>query len=255
VTYGGVRAVDGVSLEVQAGEIVGLIGPNGAGKTSFVDGLTGFTPASGRIDFMGRTLEQAAPHVRARLGLARTWQAGDLFGDLTARENARVAAERASAKSIALDLIRPCRAVDQKNVDWALNLLGLDAVGGEKPKNLSLGQQKLLGVARALAARPHVVLLDEPAAGLDSTESRALGDRLYDIVDHDIAVFLIDHDMGLVLDTCDYIYVLEFGRLIAEGTPAEIRNNDVVIDAYLGEAAREAKTAHQAAKDVLGVRS
>jgi ABC-type branched-subunit amino acid transport system ATPase component/ABC-type branched-subunit amino acid transport system permease subunit len=255
VTYGGVRAVDGVSLEVQAGEIVGLIGPNGAGKTSFVDGLTGFTPASGRVDFMGRELEQAPPHVRARLGLARTWQAGDLFGDLTVRENVRVAAERASVKSVALDVIRPCRAVNQDDIDWALNLLGLEAVGGEKPKNLSLGQQKLLGVARALAARPHVVLLDEPAAGLDSTESRALGDRLYDIVDHDIAVFLIDHDMGLVLDTCDYIYVLEFGHLIAEGTPNEIRNNDVVIDAYLGEAAREAKSSHQAAEDQLEVPS
>ena len=96
-------------------------------------------------------------------------------------------------------------------------------------------------MARALAARPEIVLLDEPAAGLDSIESRALGERLYDIVDHDISVFLIDHDMGLVLDICDYIYVLEFGRLIAEGTPSEIRNNDAVIEAYLGEAARAAK--------------
>jgi ABC-type branched-subunit amino acid transport system ATPase component/branched-subunit amino acid ABC-type transport system permease component len=241
VSYGGVRAVDAVSLEIQAGEIVGLIGPNGAGKTSFVDGLTGFTAASGVVEFGGHSLEGKAPHARARLGLARTWQAGELFDDLTVRENVRVAAEPASVLSIMLDVVRPLRPVDQSGVEWALGLVGLDSVANDKPKNLSLGQQKLLGVARALAARPEVVLLDEPAAGLDSTESRALGERLYDIVDHDISVFLIDHDMGLVLETCDYIYVLEFGRLIAEGTPSEIRANDAVIEAYLGEAARAAK--------------
>ncbi len=241
VTYGGLRAVDDVTLEVQRGEIVGLIGPNGAGKTSFVDGLTGFTAATGSVVFMGDLLERAAPHVRARHGLARTWQAGDLFTDLTVRENLRVASEKASVRSIVLDVLRPTRPIDQTSVDWALDLVGLTEHADDKPQNLSLGQQKLLGVARALAARPRVVLLDEPAAGLDSTESRGLGERLHDIVDHDISVFLIDHDMGLVLETCDYIYVLEFGRLIAEGTPAEIRNNDTVIEAYLGEAARKAK--------------
>jgi ABC-type branched-subunit amino acid transport system ATPase component/branched-subunit amino acid ABC-type transport system permease component len=241
VSYGGVRAVDEVNLEIQGGEIVGLIGPNGAGKTSFVDGLTGFTAARGTVEFGGRSLDGLAPHARARLGLARTWQAGELFDDLTVRQNLRVAAEPASVMSIVLDVVRPQRPLDQSGVDWALELVGLGTVADERPKNLSLGQQKLLGVARALAARPAVVLLDEPAAGLDSTESGALGQRLYDIVDHDISVFLIDHDMGLVLETCDYIYVLEFGRLIAEGTPREIRNNDAVIEAYLGEAARAAK--------------
>jgi ABC-type branched-subunit amino acid transport system ATPase component/ABC-type branched-subunit amino acid transport system permease subunit len=243
VSYGGVRAVNDLSVEIQEGEIVGLIGPNGAGKTSFVDGLTGFTEASGAIEFTGRALEGTNPHSRARLGLARTWQAGELFDDLTVRENLRVAAERATIRSIALDIIRPSRPVDQSGVDWALDLVGLTAHADEKPKNLSLGQQKMVGVARALAARPHVVLLDEPAAGLDSTESRGLGERLHDIVDHDISVFIIDHDMGLVLETCDYIYVLEFGKLIAEGTPAQIRNNDAVIEAYLGEAGRRAKSA------------
>ena len=223
VTYGGVRAVDEVDLEIQTGEIVGLIGPNGAGKTSFVDALTGFTSSSGTVEFMGSALETAPPHVRARRGLARTWQAGDLFDDLSVRENLRVAAERASTRSVVLDFVRPSRPTDQANVNWALDLVGLSEHADDKPTSLSIGQQKLLGVARALAARPHVVLLDEPAAGLDSTESRGLGERLHDIVDHGISVFLIDHDMGLVLETCDYIYVLEFGKLIAEGTPAEIR--------------------------------
>jgi ABC-type branched-subunit amino acid transport system ATPase component/ABC-type branched-subunit amino acid transport system permease subunit len=243
VSYGGVRAVSDVGLEVQAGEIVGLIGPNGAGKTSFVDALTGFTASTGTIEFMGTDLQGAAPHVRARRGLARTWQAGDLFDDLSVRENLRVASERASTRSVVLDFLRPCRPTDQENVNWALDLVGLTQHADDKPTSLSVGQQKLLGVARALAARPSVVLLDEPAAGLDSTESRGLGERLHDIVDHGISVFLIDHDMGLVLETCDYIYVLEFGKLIAEGTPAEIRRNDAVIEAYLGNAGRAEKAA------------
>ena len=104
----------------------------------------------------------------------------------------------------------------------------------EPPTNLSLGQQKLVGVARALASRPRLVMMDEPAAGLDSSESRALGERLLDIVEHDISIFLIDHDMGLVLEVCDYIYVLDFGRIIAQGTPTEIRSDEAVIEAYLG---------------------
>jgi ABC-type branched-subunit amino acid transport system ATPase component/ABC-type branched-subunit amino acid transport system permease subunit len=241
VTYGGLRAVDDVHLEIQRGEIVGLIGPNGAGKTSFVDALTGFTQSDGSIEFLGDRIEHTPPHTRARRGLARTWQAGDLFDDLSVRENLRVATEPASARSVAMDLVRPSRRVDQRNVDWALDLVGLTAHANDQPTSLSVGQQKLLGVARALAGRPHVVLLDEPAAGLDSTESRGLGERLHDIVEHGMSVFLIDHDMGLVLETCDYIYVLEFGRLIAEGTPAEIRNCDAVIEAYLGEAGRRAK--------------
>jgi branched-chain amino acid transport system ATP-binding protein len=141
------------------------------------------------------------------------------------------------------DVVRPSRPVDLSHQQWALDLMGLGHLVDERPSNLSLGQQKLLGVARALAARPQLVLLDEPAAGLDTAESHALGQRLMDIVDAGITVFLIDHDMGLVLEVCDYVYVLEFGRLLAEGTAAEVRRNDVVIEAYLGETARQAKAA------------
>ena len=246
VTYGGLRAVDDLSLKVRAGSIVGLIGPNGAGKTSFIDGLTGFTATTGVIDFDGERIEHLPAHQRARRGLARTWQSVELFDDLTVGENLRVASEPAIVGSVLADIVHPSRAVDLAHQRWALELMGLGHLVDERPTNLSLGQQKLLGVARALAARPRLVLLDEPAAGLDTAESQALGQRLMDIVDAGITVFLIDHDMGLVLEVCDYVYVIEFGRLLAEGTPPEVRRNDTVIEAYLGETARQAKAAEGA---------
>jgi ABC-type branched-subunit amino acid transport system ATPase component len=240
VRYGGVVAVDRVTLQIHEGEVVGLIGPNGAGKTSFMDGLTGFTVASGAVEFDGAALEGLAPHARARRGLARTWQSVELFGDLSVRDNIRVACEPASITSFVLDLVHPRRDTDHHEVDRALEMVGLSHLADERPDNLSLGQQKLLGVARALAARPGVVLMDEPAAGLDTTESQELGHRLREIVAEGTSVFLIDHDMGLVLDVCDYIYVLEFGTLIAEGTPSEIRANPAVIHAYLGSSGQPA---------------
>jgi branched-chain amino acid transport system ATP-binding protein len=242
-SFAGVRALDGVTLELHRHEVVGLIGPNGAGKTSFIDGLTGFTPTTGGINFDGRDIEHLPAHQRARRGMARTWQSVELFDDLTVGENLRVASESASIGSMLADVVHPSRAVDLGQQQWALDLMGLGHLVDERPSNLSLGQQKLLGVARALAARPKLVLLDEPAAGLDTAESEALGQRLMDIVDNGITVFLVDHDMGLVLEVCDYVYVLEFGRLLAEGTASEVRRNDVVIEAYLGETARQAKAA------------
>ena len=237
VSYGGLLALSAVSLKVCEGEIVGLIGPNGAGKTTCIDALTGFASANGSIRFVGGTLDELPAHDRSRRGLARTWQAMELFADLSVRDNLRVASERASLGALAADVVHPARALDTSHVDWALGLVGLVAHADQKPNSLSLGQQKLLGVARALAARPTVVLLDEPAAGLDTVESEQLGERLHDIVGHNIAVLLIDHDMSLVLEVCDYIYVLEFGSLIAEGTPEEIRANPRVVEAYLGSAA------------------
>jgi ABC-type branched-subunit amino acid transport system ATPase component/branched-subunit amino acid ABC-type transport system permease component len=241
VTYGGLRAVDRVSLEVREGEIVGLIGPNGAGKTSLMDGLTGFTKTSGGIEFLGQPIEDAPPHKRVRKGLARTWQSVELFDDLTLYENLRVARENETLRSLALDVVRPRRWIDQGQIESAMSLLGLADKAHRYPQDLSLGQQKLAGVARALCSSPSVVLLDEPAAGLDSEESRALGDRLCDIAADGTAILLIDHDMGLVLETCDYVYVLEFGRLIAEGTPDEIRSSTAVIEAYLGSEGAEVK--------------
>jgi branched-chain amino acid transport system ATP-binding protein len=241
VSYGGLRANDQISLKVMPGQIVGLIGPNGAGKTTFIDAITGFTPYTGTVNFLGEDLAGRSAHARARRGLSRTWQSIELFSDLTAFENLLVGTRRLTLASFLLDLVAPKRRRDETDERWALDLVGLGALADRGPKQLSLGQQKLLSMARALGTRPKVVLLDEPAAGLDNRESAALGERFRDVLDHGISTLLIDHDMNLVLDVCDYLYVLEFGRLIAEGTPAEVRGNDDVIAAYLGEEARRAK--------------
>ena len=235
VRFGGLVAVDDVNLRVKRGQIVGLIGPNGAGKTTFIDAITGFVRYDGTVRFEGRSLAEVSPHERARRGLRRTWQSVEIFGDLSVVENLRVATEQASIGSVAMDFFRPGRHVDSANVEWALNVVGLSEIAEARPSTLSFGQQKLVGVARALAARPAVVLLDEPAAGLDTSEGESLGQKLLDIAEGGTAVFLIDHDMGLVLNVCDYIYVLDFGRVIAEGSPVEIRSNPHVISAYLGQ--------------------
>ena len=234
VRFGGLTAVDRVSLRLREGEIVGLIGPNGAGKTTMIDALTGFVSSRGRITFCDRELSGEAPHQRARLGLARTWQSVELFGDLSVRENVQVADERSSIRSVLADMVVPSRPSDMSRVDAALVLVGLTDDAELRPQNLPLGRQKLVGVARALVSGPRVLLADEPAAGLTNAESAALGRRLTDVASGGVAILLIDHDMGLVLEVCDYIYVLDFGRIIAEGTPAEIRVNEAVVDAYLG---------------------
>ncbi len=234
VRYGGLKAVDEVSLRVREGEIVGLIGPNGAGKTTMIDALTGFVPSDGRIVFDGRELTGELPYQRARMGLSRTWQSLELFGDLSVRENAQVAQERASIRSVLADFVNPARPVDLERVDAALDLVGLASDADARPGDLPLGRQKLVGVARALASSPRVMLADEPAAGLDTAESRTLGREIVDIAEGGVSILLVDHDMGLVLEVCDYIYVLDFGQIIAEGTPADIRANEAVIDAYLG---------------------
>jgi branched-chain amino acid transport system ATP-binding protein len=238
VSFGGLRAVDAVDLAVEPGRIVGLIGPNGAGKTTFVDALTGFVPATGRIHFDGREIARMRADRRAHAGLARTWQSLELFDDLTVAENLQVAAEQATFAHVVADLFRPHRPRDTQTVDEALELLDLTAIADRLPTELSQGQRKLVGVARALASRPQLVCMDEPAAGLDSSESEALGRRLRDIVDDGVTILLIDHDMGLVLGVCDYVYVLEFVLLIAQGPPSEIRGNELVLAAYLGERAR-----------------
>ncbi len=234
VRYGGLKAVDEASLRVREGEIVGLIGPNGAGKTTMIDALTGFVPSDGRIVFDGRELTSELPYQRARMGLSRTWQSLELFGDLSVRENAQVAQERASIRSVLADFVNPARPVDLERVDAALDLVGLTGDADARPGDLPLGRQKLVGVARALASSPRVMLADEPAAGLDTAESRTLGREIVDIAEGGVSILLVDHDMGLVLEVCDYIYVLDFGQIIAEGTPADIRANEAVIDAYLG---------------------
>jgi branched-chain amino acid transport system ATP-binding protein len=235
VTYGGLRALDDIDITVEQGQLVGLIGPNGAGKTTFIDALTGFTPATGGIRFADQDITSLPAHRRARLGLARTWQSLELFDDLTVVENLQVAADRQSAGGFLLDLIRPRRARDTSAVERALATLGLEELRTRMPAELSQGHRKLVGVARALTAEPQLICMDEPAAGLDPVESLALGAELRKMVDTGVTIFLVDHDMSLVLTVCDYLYVMEFGQIIAQGTPAQIRANERVIAAYLGE--------------------
>ena len=234
VTFGGKNAVESLNLKVEQGQLVGLIGPNGAGKTTTIDALTGFVPARGVVTFDGEEIEDRSSTQRARAGLARTWQSSELFDDLTILENLQVAAERVTIAGFIRDLFKP-RNDDVSELMAILASLDLDHAAHLLPTELSHGQRKLVGVARSLAAKPKVLLMDEPAAGLDTEESRELGTRIRGLVDGGLSVLLIDHDMGLVLTICDYLYVLDFGQLIAEGTPAEIRADDKVIGAYLGQ--------------------
>jgi branched-chain amino acid transport system ATP-binding protein len=233
VRFGGVHAVRDVDVEVAEGELVGLIGPNGAGKTTFVDAVTGFVRYTGSVELDGRDLRGMAPHQRARRGLARTWQSTELFDDLTVRENVSVAAEHPSFLSLAAELVGK-RPGESAAAERALDALDLGRIAGATPSELTQGQRKLVGVARAVAMEPRLLCLDEPAAGLDTHESEELGKRLRQIADGGTTTLLIDHDMGLVLTICDRITVLEFGQVIASGPPDEVRRDPRVVTAYLG---------------------
>ncbi|HEX4033049.1 MAG TPA: ABC transporter ATP-binding protein [Solirubrobacteraceae bacterium] len=243
VRYGGVVAVNGVDLDVTEGRVVGLIGPNGAGKTSLIDALTGYhAPATGAIHFAGEDITRLRAHARARRGLGRTFQSVELFDDLSVEENLLVASERVGISRAMRDLFAPARPGDRSTIDWALELCGLRDVADASPSELSHGRRKLVGVARALASRPRLVLLDEPAAGLDTDESVVLGGHLRELPAAGVSVLLVDHDMGLVLSVCDEVYVLDFGTLIAHGSPEQIRADDAVVSAYLGS--RHAEEQH-----------
>lgn len=236
VRYGSVMAVEGVSFEVHAGEMVGLIGANGAGKTTTIDAICGFVPHRGQVRVSGRDVSADLPHVRAAHGCTRTWQGVELFDDLTVAENCSVATAPPSLRQLGRDLLR--RGSSDSHDDVVLEVLaalGVDGHADAMPSELSGGARKLVGVARALAAQPTVVLLDEPAAGLDRAESDELGGRLRSLVGESVeAAVLVDHDTHLVFDVCDRVVVLDGGRLIASGDPDEVRRDPVVIEAYLG---------------------
>ncbi len=226
-SFTGVQALDGVTLELHRHEVVGLIGPNGAGKSTLVNVLTGFdTPTSGRVELGERDVTGWSPHRRARAGIVRTFQHSRSFRGLTVRENIEVAALGAGAG--------PGEA--RSRAAALISRLGLDgdAAAGQLPH----GHERLLGVARAIAAAPSFVLLDEPGAGVPEAEVGELVEIIRAIrEDFDAGVLLIDHNMALVMEVCDRIHVLDQGRTLAEGTPAEIRANLDVTSAYLGESA------------------
>ena len=236
VRFGGVRAVDAVSIDVRRDSIMGLIGPNGAGKTTTIDALCGFVPSTGRVSLAERRVDGLPAHQRARAGLVRTFQSVELFDDLTIRENLLVAATSPHWWSPLIDALMPLRSALGVDIDFALAVVGLESFAAARPLELSHGQRRLAGVARTLAARPKLVLLDEPAAGLDPAETAALGAMLRTLPSLGIGVLLVDHDMTLVLDVCTEITVLDFGRVIATGPPAVVRNDRAVIAAYLGGA-------------------
>jgi branched-chain amino acid transport system ATP-binding protein len=238
VSFGGVRALVDVDLDVGEGQLVGLIGPNGAGKTTFIDAISGFVRCRGRVELDGRDLSSLPPHARARRGLVRTWQSIELFDDLTVRENLAVGAQRQSSWATLRETVSQPLA-STPAVDQALALLGLEPIAGVMATDLSQARRKLVGVARALAAAPRLVCLDEPAAGLDTTEREELGRHLRAVVDAGTAMLLVDHDMGLVLSVCDHVVVMDFGKVIAQGTPGAVRKDAKVITAYLGSAAAE----------------
>ena len=218
-----------VTLELRRHEVVGLIGPNGAGKSTLVNLLTGFdAPTSGTVELDGRDVTRWSPHRRARAGLARTFQHSRSFRALSARENVEAAA---------LGVGAPPRAARRRAAEL-LELLGLDAVAGTPAEALAHGDERRLGVARALATEPAFVLMDEPAAGLPEAEVPDFAAVVRSVRDeHDAGVLLIDHNVALVMDVCDRVHVLDQGRTLVEGTPAEVRLDLDVAAAYLGEAA------------------
>ncbi len=235
VRFGGLEALGDVSLGVDAGRVTGLIGPNGAGKTTLFNVITGLqTPNAGRVILAGDDITTARPHRRARAGLGRSFQRLETFGTLTVRENVLVAAEM--RRQWSKERFKPGPVVTE-----LIERVGLDSVADDLVDTLPTGTQRLVEVARALAAKPRVLLLDEPSAGLNEHETESLATLLRDLAATGLAVLLVEHDMGLVMNASDRIFVLDFGRIIAVGDPAQVQADPLVRAAYLGEGDEEAE--------------
>ncbi|MBA2283423.1 MAG: ABC transporter ATP-binding protein [Acidimicrobiia bacterium] len=230
VHFGGNHALRDVDLQVEAGRITGLIGPNGAGKTTTFNVITGLQETTGgRVTLDGDDLTNLPPHKRARKGIARTFQRLEVFGSQTAYENILTSAE--IHRGWARDGSDP-RAVAEE----ILHRVGIRAVAGDRVDAMPTGLARLVELGRALAQKPRVLLLDEPASGLDDAESEAFADLLLELAATGTAILMVEHDVALVMKVCEWIHVLDFGAILAVGTAADIQQNQLVLDAYLGAA-------------------
>jgi len=244
VDFGGVHALHGVSFDVESGRVVGLIGPNGAGKTTLINVTTGLVaPTTGSVTLDGAKLSGRRPHEIARLGVARTYQNIRLFPRMTALQNVIVGATRIRRDPdlgafVFLPAVRRMRIELEEHARYLLTRVGLPRHEWETSANvLPYGSQRRVEIARALAMRPRVLLIDEPAAGMNPQETANLKALIKSIAAEGVAVMLVEHDMPLVMGTCDHVAVLNFGELIAQGSPAEVSRNPAVVEAYLGSEA------------------
>ncbi|MFJ5717625.1 ABC transporter ATP-binding protein [Neobacillus sp. NPDC093127] len=242
IQFGGLKAVSGFNMELHQGELVGLIGPNGAGKTTSFNLLTGvYVPTEGEILFNGKQLNGLPPYKVTQSGISRTFQNIRLFSELSVLDNVKVAYHSLAKNSILSSIFRlPSHFSEEKNMENKalefLKIFNLDGLKNEMAKNLPYGQQRRLEIARALAAGPKLLLLDEPAAGMNPQETHELMELISFIrKQFGLTILLIEHDMQLIMGICERIYVLDHGQLIAEGTPEVIRSHPKVIEAYLGE--------------------
>jgi ABC-type branched-subunit amino acid transport system ATPase component len=236
VKFGGVTALSELSITVGPGEVVGLIGPNGAGKSTAIEAITGFIrPARGTIRLDGETVDKWTIEKRARAGLSRSFQSLELFEDLTVRENILSACDPRDGKAYLTDLVKPGHGILTRDAIIAIDSFALRDVLDTKVSDLSYANRRMLAIARAVAGGHSILLLDEPAAGLDDVQTRLLGETIRRMAsERGVGVLLVEHNVDMVLRTCDRVVALEFGQTIGSGTPDEIRTNPRVVDAYLG---------------------